>query len=128
MKPEIAAVMAELLEGLRAGDAKKIGALFEPDATLHAPFLSEPLRGWPAIEAHLLSYLFPNTGVMEVVAVQEMGNKVMRQFRSRIVDRDGFPQTWEGSAVYTFSERFKICVVELFLDERNLRLMLLRRA
>ena len=127
MKPEIAAAMAELLEGLRAGDTRRIGALFEGNAILHAPFLSEPLRGWMAIEGHLLSYLLPNTGVLEAVAVQEMGNKVMRQFRSRILDRDGFPHDWEGSAVYTFNERFKITEVELFLDERNLRLMLLRR-
>ncbi len=127
MKPEIAAAMTELLEGWRTGDGQRIGAVFEPHAALHAPFLSEPLRGWPAIESHLLSFIFPNSREVEILSTQEVGQKVMRQFRSRVLDREGIPHIWEGSVVYTFSERNRVSEAELFLDEKNLRLMLLRR-
>lgn len=106
----------------------RIGACFEPEATFRAPFLTETLVGWADISKHVLGLTVPHLADMELLSVMELDNQVIRTFRSRIKDRDGFDQAFEGAALYTFSARPLIAGMQLFLDERNLRLLLLRRA
>lgn len=128
MKPEVARLLEELLTGLKAGDMARIGACFEPEATFRAPFLTETLVGWPDISRHVLDLTVPHLAQMELLSVMELDNQVIRTFRSRITDREGFEQPFEGAALYTFSSRHLIAHMQLFLDERNLRLLLLRRS
>ena len=127
MKHEIAHLLDRLFESLRAGDFEEISICFEADATFRAPFLFETLIGWPDIRQHMLGLTVPHLAEMELLSVMELDNQVIRTFRSRITDRDGFPQPFEGAALYSFSPRNLIAGMQLFLDERNLRLLLLRR-
>ncbi len=128
MKPEITQLLDDLLASLKAGDMERIGACFEPEATFRAPFLTETLVGWAAIAKHVLDLTVPHLAQMELLSVMELDNQVIRTFRSRIIDREGFEQPFEGAALYTFSPRHLIAGMQLFLDERNLRLLLLRRS
>ncbi len=127
MTAPLAAALEALARAFQSQDLDRIREVFEPDALLRAPFLSEPIRGWVAIESYFRTMVLPNLGNLDVVHSVEMQNQVLRRFESRFRDRDGQEQVLQGEVLYTFSEGSKVSEATFFLDEANLRLLVLRR-
>ena len=127
MNQGVAKALEAMAEAFRTGELDRIEAVFEPNALLRAPFLSEPIRGWPAIASYFQSMVLPNLGNLEVIHTVEMQDQVLRRFESRFRDRDGREQVLRGEVTYTFSPAGKVMEASFFLDEANLRLLVLRR-
>jgi hypothetical protein len=127
MHPVTAQVLDGMQQSWRARDLGRLQAAFEPDALLRAPFLAEPIRGWPAIEIFFKSMVLPILGDLEILSSVELNDQVLRGFRTRFMDREGVEQVLEGAVVYAFSPRHRVSEANFFLDEANLRLLVLRK-
>ncbi len=127
MNPELTKVLDQMYQANRARDLARFRTFFEPHVVLKTPLLAEPLKGWPQIEAHIMEMLMPLLKDLEILTTQELGNQVLRGFRTRVTDREGVERTLEGSVLYTFSPNLKVSEVMLFFDEANVRLLVLKR-
>ena len=127
MNPELSKVLDQMYQANRARDLARFKTFFEPHVVLKTPLLSEPLKGWSQIEAHIMEMLMPLLKDLEILTTQELGNQVLRGFRTRVTDREGVDRTLEGSVLYTFSPNLKVSEVMLFFDEANVRLLVLKR-
>jgi len=127
MDPAVSRTLAALHDAHRSGDLVAVAACYVPEAVLRAPFLTEPLRGWKAIETHLATVVFPHFHGLEVLETRDEGGHITRTWRAFVKDREGLNLAVEGESRYAFNEAGQITEVSFHLDEANLRLLVLRR-
>ncbi len=127
MNPLAARTLQALLEAHRSGDLAAVGACYAPEAILRAPFLSEPLKGWPAIERHLAEVVIPHLHDLEITETRVEGEVILRIWRAQVTDRQGGRHPIHGESRYGFTPEGLIKEVAFVLDEANLRLLVLRR-
>lgn len=127
MNPAIARTLKALLEAHNSGDMVGVAACYAPEAILRAPFLSEPLAGWAAIERHLAEVVMPHLHGLDITETRDLGDEVVRVWRAQVKDRQGDSLPIQGESRYRFSAEGLITEVVFVLDEASLRSLVLRR-